>query len=54
MQGSWCEMLALGLAQCSETLSLNTILSAITTQLAENLKGNKLPLDKYKEVSIEK
>lgn len=52
VRGSWSEVLVLGLAQCSNTLSLHTILSAITNHLAQAVETNKITQDRFKEVTI--
>lgn len=51
IRGSWSEVLALGLAQCSNTLSLHTILTAITNHLASAVETNKITQERFKEVS---
>jgi hypothetical protein len=39
VRGSWSELFALGLSQCSESMSLTTILAAIINHLKVNAKG---------------
>ncbi|KAF2361071.1 Zinc finger nuclear hormone receptor-type [Trinorchestia longiramus] len=50
VRGSWSEILSLGLAQCSATLSLEVILSAISQHLAQALDSSKISQDRFKEV----
>ncbi|XP_018013897.1 nuclear receptor subfamily 2 group C member 2 isoform X2 [Hyalella azteca] len=50
VRGSWSEILSLGLAQCSATLSLDVILNAISQHLAAALDSNKISQERFKEV----
>jgi len=50
LRGGWSEIIALGLAQCSETLSLTTILNVITQHLATSLENYKVSHERFKEV----
>ena len=51
IRGCWCSLFILGLAQCSQVMSLATILSAIVTHLQTTLQQDKLSVSRVKQVT---
>lgn len=51
IRGCWCQLFVLGLAQCSQVMSLATILSAIVTHLQTTLQQDKLSVQRVKQVT---
>lgn len=51
LQGCWTELFALGLAQCSQSLSLATILSALISHLHASIAQDKMPAVKVKQLA---
>lgn len=51
VRGCWCQLFLLGLAQCSQVMSLATILSAIVTHLQTTLHQDKLSVQRVKQVT---
>lgn len=51
MRGCWAELFALGLAQCSEILSLPTILSSIINHLQASVIQEKISALHVKQVN---
>jgi len=51
VRGCWCQLFILGLAQCSQVMSLATILSAIVTHLQTTLSQDKLSVQRVKQVT---
>ncbi|XP_053213092.1 orphan steroid hormone receptor 2-like [Panonychus citri] len=51
IRGCWCQLFVLGLAQCSQVMSLTTILSAIVTHLQTTLQQDKLSVQRVKQVT---
>lgn len=51
VRGCWCQLFLLGLAQCSQVMSLATILSAIVTHLQTTLHQDKLSVARVKQVT---
>lgn len=51
IRGCWCQLFVLGLAQCSQVMSLATILSAIVTHLQTTLHQDKLSVNRVKQVT---
>ncbi|RWS08298.1 nuclear receptor subfamily 2 group C member 2-like protein [Dinothrombium tinctorium] len=51
IRGCWCQLFVLGLAQCSQVMSLATILSAIVTHLQTTLQQDKLSVHRVKQVT---
>ncbi|XP_025835020.1 nuclear receptor subfamily 2 group C member 1 isoform X2 [Agrilus planipennis] len=51
LKGSWAELFTLGLAQCSQTLSLSTILSSLISHLHTSIAQDKIPAVKVKQVT---
>ena len=51
IRGCWCQLFLLGLAQCSQVMSLATILSAIVTHLQTTLNQDKLSVQRVKQVT---
>lgn len=51
LRGCWAELFALGLAQCSQSLSLSTILSALISHLHASIAQDKIPALKVKQVT---
>ncbi|UYV67430.1 NR2C1 [Cordylochernes scorpioides] len=51
VKGSWSDLFTLGLAQCSQALSLATILSAIGSHLNASVQQDKLSATRVKEVT---
>lgn len=51
LRGCWSELFALGLAQCSQTLSLSTILFSLVTQLQTSIVQRKMSAFKVKQVT---
>lgn len=51
IRGCWCQLFVLGLAQCSQVMSLATILSAIVTHLQTTLHQEKLSVNRVKQVT---
>jgi len=51
IRGCWCQLFVLGLAQCSQVMSLATILSAIITHLQTTLQQDKLSVQRVKQVT---
>lgn len=51
LRNCWGELFALGLAQCSQTLSLTTILSALISHLHASIAQDKMPATKIKQVT---
>lgn len=43
LRGCWVELFALGLAQCSQTLSLSTIITALINHLQASIGQEKYP-----------
>lgn len=43
LRGCWPELFALGLAQCSQTLSLSTIITALINHLQASIGQEKYP-----------
>ncbi|KAM9325437.1 nuclear receptor subfamily 2 group C member 2 [Gastrophryne carolinensis] len=50
VRACWNELFTLGLAQCSQVMSLSTILAAIITHLQNNIQEDKLSGDRIKQV----
>ncbi|XP_038054362.1 orphan steroid hormone receptor 2-like isoform X3 [Patiria miniata] len=50
VQKCWSELFTLGLAQCSQTMALSTILTAIVNHLQTSLQQDKLSADRVKAV----
>lgn len=51
LRGCWAELFMLGLAQCSQTLPLSTVLFSLITQLQTSISQRKLPAVKVKQVT---
>lgn len=51
LRGAWCELFALGLAQCSQVMNLASILSAIVTHLQSSVQQEKLSLVRVRQVT---
>ena len=51
LRGCWAELFTLGLAQCSQTLSLSTILSALISHLHTLIAQDKMSATKVKQIS---
>lgn len=51
LRGCWAELFALGLAQCSQSLSLSTILSALISHLHASIAQDKISALKVKQVT---
>ncbi|GLV39382.1 Hormone-receptor-like in 78 [Carabus blaptoides fortunei] len=51
LRGCWAELFALGLAQCSQTLSLSTILFSLVSQLQTSIAQRKISAVKVKQVT---
>lgn len=51
MKGCWAELFTLGLAQCSQSLSLSTILSALISHLHASIAQDKMSASKVKQVT---
>ncbi|KAL3289717.1 hypothetical protein HHI36_023117 [Cryptolaemus montrouzieri] len=51
LRNCWGELFALGLAQCSQTLSLTTILSALISHLHASIAQDKMSANKVKQVT---
>ncbi|XP_069499522.1 nuclear receptor subfamily 2 group C member 2 isoform X2 [Ambystoma mexicanum] len=50
VRACWNELFSLGLAQCSQVMSLSTILAAIINHLQNNIQDDKLSGDRIKQV----
>lgn len=50
VRACWNELFTLGLAQCSQVMSLSTILAAIVNHLQNNIQEDKLSGDRIKQV----
>lgn len=51
VRNAWCELFALGLAQCSQVMSLGTILTAIISHLQSSVQQDKLSPQRVKQVT---
>lgn len=51
LQNCWTELFTLGLAQCSQSLSLSTILSALISHLHASIAQDKMSASKVKQFS---
>ncbi|KAF5274574.1 hypothetical protein FQA39_LY07186 [Lamprigera yunnana] len=51
LRGCWVELFALGLAQCSQSLSLSTILSSLISHLHTSIAQDKMSAVKIKQVT---
>lgn len=51
LRGCWAELFALGLAQCSQSLSLSTILSSLISHLHTSIAQDKMSAVKVKQVT---
>lgn len=51
LRGCWVELFTLGLAQCSQTLPLSTVLFSLISQLQTSVSQRKLPATKVKQVT---
>ncbi|XP_060516159.1 nuclear receptor subfamily 2 group C member 1-like isoform X2 [Cylas formicarius] len=51
LKGCWAELFTLGLAQCSHSLSLSTILSALISHLHASIAQDKMSANKVKQVT---
>lgn len=51
LRGCWSELFTLGLAQCSHSLSLSTILSALISHLHASIAQDKMSPNKVKQVT---
>lgn len=51
LRNCWSELFALGLAQCSQSLSLSTILSALISHLHASIAQDKMSATKVKQVT---
>lgn len=51
LRGCWSELFTLGLAQCSQSLSLSTILSALISHLHASIAQDKMSANKVKQVT---
>ncbi|KAJ8986299.1 hypothetical protein NQ317_010011 [Molorchus minor] len=51
LRGCWSELFTLGLAQCSQLLSLSTILSALISHLHASIAQDKMSASKVKQVT---
>ncbi|VEN55554.1 unnamed protein product [Callosobruchus maculatus] len=51
LRSCWPELFTLGLAQCSQSLSLSTILSALISHLHASIAQDKMPANKVKQVT---
>ncbi|KAK5639676.1 hypothetical protein RI129_012168 [Pyrocoelia pectoralis] len=51
LRGCWVELFALGLAQCSQSLSLSTILSSLVSHLHTSIAQDKMSAIKVKQVT---
>lgn len=51
LRGCWAELFALGLAQCSQSLSLSTILSSLISHLHTSIAQDKMTPTKVKQVT---
>lgn len=51
VRSAWCELFALGLAQCSQVMSLATILTAIISHLQSSVQQEKLSPQRVKQVT---
>uniref|UniRef100_T1JEZ0 NR LBD domain-containing protein n=1 Tax=Strigamia maritima TaxID=126957 RepID=T1JEZ0_STRMM len=51
VRGCWSELFTLGLSQCSQVMSLTSILSAILNQLQSNVQQDKVSVQRVKQVT---
>lgn len=51
LKGCWAELFTLGLAQCSQSLSLSTILSALISHLHASIAQDKMSATKVKQLT---
>ncbi|GAB6021136.1 Nuclear receptor sub 2 group C member 2 [Chamberlinius hualienensis] len=51
LRGAWCELFALGLAQCSQVMNLASILSAIVANLQNGIQQEKCTLTRLRQVT---
>lgn len=51
LRGCWAELFTLGLAQCSQSLPLSTILSALISHLHSSIAQDKIPAVKLKQLT---
>lgn len=51
LRGCWAELFALGLAQCSQSLSLSTILAALISHLHASIAQDRMSATKVKQVT---
>ncbi|XP_022245332.1 nuclear receptor subfamily 2 group C member 2-like isoform X2 [Limulus polyphemus] len=51
VRGSWSELFTLGLAQCSQLMSLATILTAIVSHLQNSVQQDRLSAERVKQVT---
>lgn len=51
LRGCWAELFTLGLAQCSQSLSLSTILAALISHLHASIAQDKMSAMKVKQVT---
>ncbi|KAK9718859.1 Ligand-binding domain of nuclear hormone receptor [Popillia japonica] len=51
LKSCWAELFALGLAQCSQSLSLSTILAALISHIHASIAQEKMPAAKVKQVT---
>lgn len=51
LRSCWAELFALGLAQCSQSLPLGTILSSLISHLHTSIAQDKMPAAKVKKVT---
>ncbi|XP_030756015.1 nuclear receptor subfamily 2 group C member 1-A-like [Sitophilus oryzae] len=51
LRGCWAELFTLGLAQCSQSLSLSTILSALISHLHASIAQDKMAASKVKQLT---